>query len=172
MNKQQPNGFTLIELMIAIMILGILAATAVPSFVGYLRSAKTNEAVANIGTIARGQVEYWITPHMDSAGARIPNEFITAPKLPAVPGMQRQTVNFMADPNWTAINFAITDPIYFSYETIWIPAAGVPPDEARCEATGDLNGNGVTSLFSLSVFGDNADTARKMSWVYSIREYE
>lgn len=42
MQKQQ-NGFTLIEIMIAVMIIGILAAVAVPQYGNYLTRAKRSD---------------------------------------------------------------------------------------------------------------------------------
>ena len=45
MSQQQQKGFTLIELMIAIAIIGILAALALPAYQTYAKKAKFSEVV-------------------------------------------------------------------------------------------------------------------------------
>ncbi len=52
------KGFTLIELMIVVAIIGILAAIAIPNFMNYQCKAKQSEAKANLGTIRTGQEAY------------------------------------------------------------------------------------------------------------------
>ncbi len=51
-NKLKENkGFTLIELMIVVAIVGILAAIAIPNFLNYQAKSQQAEAKANLGAI-------------------------------------------------------------------------------------------------------------------------
>jgi type IV pilus assembly protein PilE len=54
----KARGFSLIELMIAVAILGILIAIAVPSYQGQLRKGRRAEAQAFVSQVAQRQQQY------------------------------------------------------------------------------------------------------------------
>ena len=57
--KHKGNeGFTLIELLVVIIIVGVLAAIALPSFLNQIGKARGSEAKTNIGVINRAQQAY------------------------------------------------------------------------------------------------------------------
>jgi type IV pilus assembly protein PilA len=58
-NKSE-KGFTLIELLVVIIIIGILAAIALPSFLNQAAKAKQSEAKSYVGAVNRAQQAYRI----------------------------------------------------------------------------------------------------------------
>jgi len=59
MKLRNRKGFTLVELMIVVAIIGILAAIAIPNFLNFRLKAKTSEAKSNLGAIRSTQVAYF-----------------------------------------------------------------------------------------------------------------
>ncbi len=55
---QSKKGFTLIELMIVVAIIGILAAIAIPNFLRFQAKSKQSEAKTNLGGIFTAEVAY------------------------------------------------------------------------------------------------------------------
>jgi type IV pilus assembly protein PilA len=60
MKKSTQKGFTLIELMIVIAIIGILAAVALPAYQDYTIRARMSEPLALMGEAKNSMTEYFI----------------------------------------------------------------------------------------------------------------
>jgi type IV pilus assembly protein PilA len=59
MKKKDKKGFTLIELMIVVAIIGILAAIAIPNFLKFQAKSKQSEAKTNLKAIYTAETGYY-----------------------------------------------------------------------------------------------------------------
>jgi type IV pilus assembly protein PilA len=59
MKKQMQQGFTLIELMIVVAIIGILAAIAIPAYQNYTIRAQVSEGMSLAGGVETAMSEYY-----------------------------------------------------------------------------------------------------------------
>jgi type IV pilus assembly protein PilA len=132
--RRRQEGFTLIELMIVVAIIGILAAIAIPAFINYVKRSKTSEAPANLKAMFTGAADLYTRGRSAQAllgrGAATANS--TRCHTPALtttnnvggraPNDQKYTLVWPADPGaapdsdaFVALNWQLSDPIYYQY---------------------------------------------------------
>lgn len=126
MKKRIAGGFTLIELMVVVAIIGILAAVAIPAFMKNAKKAKTSEATINIKKLADGAATYY-HEEMNQPGNAVPiaKQFpdspatVVEPALGVCCGLAGQkcapTPVLWTDQSWQALKFSMDDPHYYSY---------------------------------------------------------
>jgi len=61
MKKSGANGFTLIEVLIAVIIIGIIAGIAYPNYVKFVTEARRSDATTNLTRIAALQNRFYLT---------------------------------------------------------------------------------------------------------------
>jgi len=179
--KRKEKGFTLIELMIVVAIMGILAAVAIPAFIRYIQRAKTSEATSNVQKIYSGAVAYYDAEHVKQGfGAntilkrRFPCDNGSSNWCPAAPPKGKKTsepkscwTNTGANDGlvWKSLDFSIADHNYYAYRFVCTSYANNPA--FRGTAEGDLDGDSGYSLFERSGYADTVtDTVVGSAGVY------
>jgi len=182
MGRQRRKGFTLIEMMIVVAIIGILASIAIPAFIKYIRRAKTTEAVMNLRKLFDSSVSYYEQEYADRNGRPLPHQFPGADQaLGPAPGNNPccgrvgdkcpPEADAWQTPQWQALNFSVDDPHYYWYQ--YVATGSGPQARFTARAMGNLNCNLSYSTFervgginpaNLSVVGG--------SGIYSVRPLE
>jgi type IV pilus assembly protein PilA len=163
--KRLKAGFTLIELMIVVAIVGVLAVLAVYGVRKYIANAKTAEAKNSLGQMGKDAVSAFEGEKMSaailatngstgvlrdvclSASAKVPGTktSIAGAKYQSSKGDWSPTADVQTNVGFPCLRYEMTAPQYYMYGYSATTQAGF-----TISAEGDLNGDGTTSLFSQS----------------------
>ena len=146
---RNEKGFTLIELMIVVAIIGILAAIAIPNFLSYQLRAKRAEAPTNLKAIKVGQESY--RGEYDT--------YVTCAAAPAAAaGVGVKVAWPKPAPGFDAIGFAPSSAVYGAYAAT---ALAGPPVTWTGTALTNVDGDAASAKFTVSNIADVAMTTAK-----------
>jgi prepilin-type N-terminal cleavage/methylation domain-containing protein len=164
---KSKQGFTITELMIAVVIIGVLATIAIPSFTSYIYKARVTEASNFLGEIKQRQESYrnefgqYCAVNGTDWGNYNPS---------SIPGID--PVMWESTPEWEQLGAAPDGPTRFQYATVAGFPGVSPPTGTNlndddhwfaARAQGDLDEDGETfflEIYSQSTHIYNSATAK------------
>jgi type IV pilus assembly protein PilE len=129
------TGFTMIELMVVVIIVGVLAAIAVPVYSDYIRKSRISEATGRMGDLLTAAKAYAQENADATAGADWPASGATAGYIGDV----------TAGPNFTYTVAGVDDGAL----TITANGSGTMAGISVTMTCADLNSNGVVTVSGL-----------------------
>jgi type IV pilus assembly protein PilA len=139
---RRAAGFTLIELMITVAIVGVLAATAMTNFMRFQLRSKVTEAKTNLASIRTAEHSY-----VSSFSTFVP----AAPSPVADPALGSTRFDWSDNGGFGQLGWAPEGTVYFNYRVTaapgGCPGAGNPCTSFTAEAASDLDVDGALNFW-------------------------
>ena len=148
-NLKKREGFTLIELMIVVAIIGILAAIAIPNFIKFQLRSKASESKINLAAIRTSEESYFA-----EAGTYL--DWVATPA--ALPGQQK--VVFTAagtcptpltpgtDPGFCFVGWQPEGDVYYQYAVV-VNVPGGQSNSFVADAVADIDGDANLNIWGI-----------------------
>ena len=132
-DNSRSQAFTLIEMMIVVVIIGILASVAIPSFMRYQLRTKSTEVRSNLAAIRIAEEATFA-----ETGRYLP----AVAEPPVIPGQSPADFN-SATPDFAALGWTPEGRVYFSY------AIAISADLTgyTADAAADIDGDGILQIW-------------------------
>jgi len=148
---KSKKGFTLIELMIVVAIIGILAAIAIPNFIRYQLRSKTTEAKVVLGGIKTSEESFRAELDNYSAAAATPAAIPGTVKTAWAPTACLATCSRTQPANcaqFSCIGYQPAGQVYYQYAVATRLAAAAQTAEYGSGARADLDGDTNNGSFA------------------------
>ena len=139
--NRREGGFTLVELMIVVALIGVLSAVAIPNFMTYQARSRRSEAFVNLSAIGRVQKSYYATKaeFFDSA---LPWPDYTAAQYGGALGAHKMTWDADSEAGWAGLGWQPEGAVWYSYQSNVCCADGMC---FTASAYGDVDYDGFPS---------------------------